>query len=57
MTAGERRVIESLYAGAAGKQIARDLDLSLYTVNDHLKSVYRKTRAQSRDELIAAIAG
>ncbi|MEQ4715602.1 helix-turn-helix transcriptional regulator [Nonomuraea sp. B19D2] len=57
ITAGERRVIECLYAGAAAKQIARDLDLSLYTVNDHLKSVYRKTRAQSRDELIAAIAG
>ncbi|GAA3257238.1 helix-turn-helix transcriptional regulator [Nonomuraea helvata] len=57
ITAGERRVIEHLYAGAAAKQIARALDLSTYTVNDHLKSVYRKTGAQSRDELIAAIAG
>ncbi|MFI6737049.1 helix-turn-helix transcriptional regulator [Nonomuraea sp. NPDC050451] len=57
ITNGERRVIEYLYAGASAKQIARILDLSTYTVNDHLKSVYRKTRAQSRDELIAAIAG
>ncbi|MFF5207569.1 helix-turn-helix transcriptional regulator [Streptosporangium sp. NPDC000396] len=57
ITAGERRVIECLYAGAAPKQIARALDLSAYTINDHLKSVYRKTQAQGRDELIAAIAG
>ncbi|MFI7134371.1 helix-turn-helix transcriptional regulator [Nonomuraea sp. NPDC050153] len=57
ITAGERRVIEYLYSGASAKQIARALDLSAYTINDHLKSVYRKTQAQSRDELIAAIAG
>ncbi|MBN6058156.1 hypothetical protein JYK22_39910, partial [Nonomuraea sp. RK-328] len=57
ITAAERRVIEYLQAGAAAKQIARALDLSTHTVNDHVKSVYRKTGAQSRDELIAAIAG
>ncbi|GAA3529749.1 hypothetical protein GCM10022419_005830 [Nonomuraea rosea] len=57
ITAGERRIIEYLHAGAAPKQIARALDLSAYTINDHLKSIYRKTRAQGRDELIAAIAG
>nr|SBO97124.1 putative transcriptional regulator [Nonomuraea gerenzanensis] len=57
ITARERRVLEHLHDGAAPKQIARALDVSAYTVNDHLKSVYGKTRAQGRDELIAAISG
>ncbi|WP_214325714.1 helix-turn-helix transcriptional regulator [Nonomuraea sediminis] len=57
ITARERRILELLYAGAAPKQIARALDLSAYTVNDHLKSLYGKTGAQGRDELIAAISG
>lgn len=57
ITPRERRILEHLYDGAAPKQIARALDLSAHTVNDHLKSVYGKTRAQGRDELIAAISG
>jgi DNA-binding CsgD family transcriptional regulator len=57
ITTRERRVLEHLYDGAAPKQIARALGVSAYTVNDHLKSVYGKTRAQGRDELIAALSG
>ncbi|WP_053716348.1 helix-turn-helix transcriptional regulator [Saccharothrix sp. NRRL B-16348] len=55
ITARERQVVEQLHAGAAPKHIARRLDLSVHTVNDHLKAVFRKTGAQGRDELIAAI--
>ncbi|MEV6734181.1 MULTISPECIES: helix-turn-helix transcriptional regulator [unclassified Streptomyces] len=35
--------------------MARHLDLSPYTVNDHLKALFRKTGADGRDELIAAL--
>ncbi|CCH32145.1 hypothetical protein BN6_48730 [Saccharothrix espanaensis DSM 44229] len=57
MTARERQVVEHLHSGAAPKNIARRLDLSVHTVNDHLKSVFRKTGAQGRDHLIAAMNG
>ncbi|GAA5082485.1 DNA-binding CsgD family transcriptional regulator [Thermocatellispora tengchongensis] len=54
ITPRERRVLELLCRGAAPKQIARLLDLSAHTVNDHLKAVFRKTGAAGRDELMAA---
>ncbi|MFI9383111.1 helix-turn-helix transcriptional regulator [Kutzneria sp. NPDC052558] len=57
LTAREREVVARLYGASAPKQIARQLDLSVHTVNEHLKSLYRKTGASSRDELVAALAG
>lgn len=55
ITERERAVVQEVCTGSAPKQIARRLDLSLHTVNAHLKAVYRKTGANGRDELIAAI--
>jgi len=57
LTAREREVVAHLYRASAPKQIARQLDLSVYTVNEHLKAIYRKTGASGRDELVAALAG
>lgn len=57
ITARERGVIAELWDAAAPKQIARRLGLSVYTVNDHLKAVFRKTGAGSRAELMAALTG
>ncbi len=57
ITPRERSVVELLHDGAAPKQIARRLDLSVHTVNDHLKAVFRKTGASGRDELMAALTG
>ncbi|GAA1018629.1 hypothetical protein GCM10009565_00110 [Amycolatopsis albidoflavus] len=59
-TAPERRfrasaVIRHLSTGLAPKQVARLLDLSVHTVNDHLRSIYGKTGAHGRNELIAAL--
>ncbi|MGY2060415.1 helix-turn-helix transcriptional regulator, partial [Nocardia gipuzkoensis] len=53
----ERQVLQELRTGAATKQIARTLDLSAHTVNDHLKSIYRKIGCDGRDELLAALSG
>ncbi|MEU7577307.1 LuxR C-terminal-related transcriptional regulator [Streptomyces sp. NPDC041068] len=52
----ERAVVEQALQGLAVKQIARRLDLSPHTVNDHFKAVYRKTGVSSREELIACLA-
>ncbi|WP_020671549.1 helix-turn-helix transcriptional regulator [Amycolatopsis nigrescens] len=57
ITTRERQIITELLDGAAAKRIARRLDLSLHTVNDHLKKIFRKTGASGRDELVAAITG
>ncbi|MGW6454812.1 helix-turn-helix transcriptional regulator, partial [Streptomyces sp. NPDC055078] len=43
ITPREREVVAELRTGAAAKQIARRLGLSVYTVNDHLKAVFQKT--------------
>ncbi|NUT47820.1 MAG: helix-turn-helix transcriptional regulator, partial [Saccharothrix sp.] len=57
ITARESEVVGHLLDGAAPKHVARRLDLSVHTVNDHLKSIFRKTGARGRDELIAAFNG
>ncbi|MGW6529318.1 helix-turn-helix transcriptional regulator [Streptomyces venezuelae] len=51
----ERTVVEQALQGLAAKQIARRLDLSPHTVNDHFKAVYRKTGVTGREELIACL--
>ncbi|MER6912705.1 helix-turn-helix transcriptional regulator [Streptomyces sp. NPDC000594] len=55
ITPRERDVVDALRTGAATQRIAHRLDLSVHTVNDHLKAVFRKTGADGRDELIAAL--
>jgi DNA-binding CsgD family transcriptional regulator len=55
ISARERTVVEAALRGQAVKQIARRLDLSPHTVNDHFKAVYRKTGVTSREELIACL--
>ncbi|HET6988703.1 MAG TPA: helix-turn-helix transcriptional regulator, partial [Kribbella sp.] len=49
----ETEVLALVGAGLAAKQIARRLGLSVLTVNDHLRSTYRKTGVTGRDELLA----
>lgn len=55
LTPKEKAVAQHAVRGLAVKQIARHLDLSAHTVNDHLKAIYRKTAVNSRDELIAML--
>lgn len=55
LTARETLVLEHLYSGAAPKRIARSLEVSLHTVNTHVKAVFRKAGVSGRDELLAAL--
>ncbi|WP_207935667.1 helix-turn-helix transcriptional regulator [Actinomadura sp. KC216] len=55
ITARERQVVRHLHRGSAPKQIARAFGLSVHTVNDHLKAIFRKTGTGGRDELMAVI--
>ncbi|MDI5976128.1 helix-turn-helix transcriptional regulator [Amycolatopsis magusensis] len=57
ITPRERQVVEHLCDAAAPKQIARLLELSVHTVNDHLRSVFRKTGLHGSQELVAALRG
>ncbi|GGR88612.1 helix-turn-helix transcriptional regulator [Streptomyces aureoverticillatus] len=55
ITAREREVVRHLSGGTAPQRIARYLEVSRNTVNDHIRAVFRKTGAGGRAELLAAI--
>ncbi|MEU4167027.1 helix-turn-helix transcriptional regulator [Streptomyces sp. NPDC026665] len=56
ITSREQEVIRRALDGLAVKQIARSLNLSQHTVNDHFKAIYRKTGVNSREELLSSLS-
>jgi DNA-binding CsgD family transcriptional regulator len=56
LTPAESRVLRALATGAAAKEIARRLNLSVLTVNDHLASMYRKAGVHGRNELASLLS-
>jgi DNA-binding CsgD family transcriptional regulator len=54
-TPRERRVTELVAQGLSTRQIAGRLRLSSYTVQDHLKSIFAKSDAASRGDLVARL--
>lgn len=55
LTPREIQVVEGLRGGHGNKQIAAALGLSEYTIENHLKRIYRKFRVHSRTSLLATL--
>ncbi|MGL4961807.1 MAG: LuxR C-terminal-related transcriptional regulator [Inquilinus sp.] len=53
LTWRERDCLARVARGASSKEIARQLELSILTVNDHVESAMRKLAATSRSEAVA----
>ena len=51
----EKEVVNLLLQGKSNKQIALSLNISVRTVEFHLKNVYAKFQVSSRVELILAL--
>ena len=47
LTGREKQVLQLIAKGAPRKTIANELEISLHTANDHVKSVYRKLNVSS----------
>jgi DNA-binding CsgD family transcriptional regulator len=57
LTPRERELLHHLARGTDTRRLARDLELSPHTVQDHLKSVFAKTGTGSRASLLARALG
>jgi DNA-binding CsgD family transcriptional regulator len=55
LTHRESQVLGLLADGLSTKQLARSLSIMPLTVDDHLKSIYRKAQVRGRDELLALL--
>lgn len=54
LTRRESDVLQLLLLGKTNKQIALDLNISDYTVRDHVSTLLRKRGIRTRMELIAS---
>lgn len=52
----EQQIVEALLEAKAVKDIAVELDLSINTVKDYLKAIYRKAQVHSARELMVRLA-
>jgi DNA-binding NarL/FixJ family response regulator len=52
LTAKETQVLEGLASGRSFKEVASQQHISLHTVGDHVKSIYRKLSVNSRGEAV-----
>lgn len=52
LTATQLRVYELLFEGLAEKEVASKLQVSVHTIHDHVKAIYRKLHVTTRGELL-----
>ena len=57
LTARETDVLDAVAAGHDTRHVARSLNISDHTVQDHLKAIFAKTSTDSRRQLIARATG
>ena len=57
LSARETELVEHLTAGADTRHIAGEMVVSEHTVQDHLKSIFAKTGARTRQTLLARALG
>ena len=57
LTEREAELLRHLVGGSGTRELAQHLYMSEYTVQDHLKSIFAKTGANSRRVLIARATG
>jgi DNA-binding CsgD family transcriptional regulator len=57
LTRRERQLVALMLDGLATKQLAAALSISPHTVQDHLKSIFAKSRVRTRSELVSQLAG
>lgn len=55
LTCREAEILAMTVEGLASKQMARRLTISILTVNEHLKSIYRKCGVSGREELFGSL--
>ena len=53
LTSREQEILEKLIAGSSYKAIASSLNLSVHTVNSHIRSIYEKLQVTTRGEAAA----
>jgi DNA-binding CsgD family transcriptional regulator len=53
LTPRQKQILGCLLSGAGEKQVAFELGLSVHTVHDHIKQIYRTFNVTSRAELMA----
>lgn len=56
LTERELEVLELIAQGLSQKETAKELQLSVYTVGDHIKHIYQKLRVRNRASAIAQAA-
>jgi len=57
LTKREQQILEGLISGSSYKVISTDLDISVYTVNNHIRKIYEKLQVKSRAEAVAKVTG
>ncbi len=57
LTERDNLILDLLTSGKSYKAIAADLDISVHTVNNHIRHIYKKMHVQSRSEAVAKSLG
>ncbi len=57
LTEREHTILDLLTSGKSYKLIAAELDISVHTVNNHIRHIYKKLHVQSRSEAVAKSLG